>query len=192
MKRLTKAERQENLKERLDEDPFLIDRELAELFNVSIQTIRLDRLELGIPEVRERIKSVARQASSKVKSVQSEEIIGELIDIQLNDGGISILESTEELVLEKSKIVRGHHIFAQANSLAVAIIDADVALTGSAEVRYNRPVYVGERLVAKAKVEKIKGNRFYVKVETKINGESVFKGEFIIFSVKDDLMNREG
>ncbi|WP_018249682.1 transcription factor FapR [Orenia marismortui] len=192
MKKLTKAERQKELEDRLDEDPFLIDRELADLFNVSIQTIRLDRMELGIPEVRERIKAVAKQANSKVKSVQREEIIGELVDIQLNETGISILEASDDLVLEKTKIVRGHHIFAQANSLAVAIIDADVALTGSAEVRYNRPVYINERLVAKAKVNKIIENRFYVKVETKINGETVFNGEFIIFSVGDNLMNKEG
>ncbi|TDX52101.1 transcription factor FapR [Orenia marismortui] len=192
MKKLTKAERQKELEDRLDEDPFLIDRELADLFNVSIQTIRLDRMELGIPEVRERIKAVAKQANSKVKSVQREEIIGELVDIQLNQTGISILEASDDLVLEKTKIVRGHHIFAQANSLAVAIIDADVALTGSAEVRYNRPVYINERLVAKAKVNKIIENRFYVKVETKINGETVFNGEFIIFSVGDNLVNKEG
>ncbi len=187
MSKLTKAERQKELEARLKEDPFLIDRQLADIFQVSIQTIRLDRLELGIPEVRERIKDVAKQTSSKVKSVQEEEIIGELIDLELNQSGISILETTAAMVLEKSKVVRGHHIFAQANSLAVAIIDADIALTGSAEVRYNRPVYVGERLVAKSSVSKIKENRFYVKVETKINGEIVFNGDFIIFSGQDDL-----
>ncbi|MCK8816933.1 transcription factor FapR [Natroniella sulfidigena] len=185
MGRLNKAERQKKLQDKLEENPFLIDKELAEIFGVSIQTIRLDRMELGIPEVRKRTKSVAKQAYSKVKSVQSGEIIGELVDIELDQSGLSILEVTEELCLEKTKIVRGHHIFAQANTLAVAIIDTDVALTGSSKIRYNRPVYIGERLIAKAKVEKAKKNKFYVNVETKASNDTVFTGEFIIFSVDD-------
>ena len=44
---------------KLKNDPFLTDEELAEIFLVSVPTIRLDRLELGIPELRERIKDVA-------------------------------------------------------------------------------------------------------------------------------------
>ena len=45
----------------INKDPFITDEELSETFNVSIQTIRLDRLELGIPELRERIRSVASE-----------------------------------------------------------------------------------------------------------------------------------
>ncbi|WP_408956536.1 transcription factor FapR [Natroniella sp. ANB-PHB2] len=185
MGKLNKAERQNKLRDKLKENPFLVDKELSEMFDVSIQTIRLDRMELGIPEVRKRTKMVAKQAYSKVKSVQSGEIIGELVDIELDQNGLSILEVTEELCLEKTKIVRGHHIFAQANSLAVAIIDTDVALTGSSDVRYNRPVYIGERLIAKARVDKAKKNKYYVNVETKASEDVVFVGNFIMFSVDD-------
>ena len=67
---LLKKERQQVLIEKIKEDPFLTDEELAELFNVSVPTIRLDRLEMGIPELRERIKSVAENNYSKVKSLQ--------------------------------------------------------------------------------------------------------------------------
>ena len=60
-----KKERQRLLQETIREDPFITDEELAEKFSVSIQTIRLDRLELGIPELRERIKNVAQCPSMK-------------------------------------------------------------------------------------------------------------------------------
>ena len=56
---LPKKARQRELMERLKADPFLTDEELSDIFHVSVQTIRLDRLELGIPELRERIKNVA-------------------------------------------------------------------------------------------------------------------------------------
>ncbi len=187
MERLNKEERQQKLKEKLDEDPFLVDRELAELFGVSIQTIRLDRKELGIPEVRERIKSVARSAYSKVKSVQRQEIIGELITIELNKSGLSILETSSELALADSNIVRGHHIFAQANSLAVAIIDTDRALTGSADIRYQRSVKVDERLVAKAEVSSNYDNKFKVSVNSKVGEDIVFSGQFTVFAFSEDI-----
>ena len=43
---------------------------LATQFNVSVQTIRLDRMELSIPELRERIKDVAaKNYENEVKSL---------------------------------------------------------------------------------------------------------------------------
>ena len=79
MKR-NKKERQQLLKEKIKDNPFITDEELAEFFQVSIQTIRLDRLELSIPELRERIKHVAEKTLEKeVRSLPIEEVIGEEI-----------------------------------------------------------------------------------------------------------------
>ncbi|GAG67093.1 unnamed protein product [marine sediment metagenome] len=91
---LSKLERQRKIKEHISKDPFLSDKKLAELFNFSVQTIRLDRLEMGIPEMRKRIVQVAKNTPSidKVKSLKKEEIIGELIDIELGKNGIAILK----------------------------------------------------------------------------------------------------
>ena len=44
-----KKARQQRLQQLLARNPFLTDEHLAETFQVSIQTIRLDRLALGIP-----------------------------------------------------------------------------------------------------------------------------------------------
>ncbi|HHY94278.1 MAG TPA: DeoR family transcriptional regulator, partial [Firmicutes bacterium] len=46
---MSRRERQASLQERLRENPFLTDEELARAFSVSVQTIRLDRLSLRIP-----------------------------------------------------------------------------------------------------------------------------------------------
>ncbi|SJZ55091.1 transcription factor FapR [Selenihalanaerobacter shriftii] len=181
-RKLSKADRQKVLVKRIEENPFLTDRELADIFRVSIQTIRLDRLELNIPEVRKRTKNLAKQAYSKVKSINDSEIIGELIGIELNKSGVSILETNADMGLEKSKIVRGHHIFAQANSLAVAILDTDVALTGVAKTKFKKPVYIGDRLIAEANLHNIKRNRFQVRVKTKVDQKEVFSGRFVVFS----------
>ena len=78
MKKRSKAERQHELVERLKDDPFYTDEELANLFGVSIQTIRLDRMSLNIPELRERVKLIAESESSKVKTLGIKEITGEI------------------------------------------------------------------------------------------------------------------
>ncbi|MDQ0230571.1 transcription factor FapR [Metabacillus malikii] len=182
--RRNKKERQKLLQDTIVETPFITDEELAEKFSVSIQTIRLDRLELSIPELRERIKHVAeRKLDDEVKSLHIEEVIGEIIDLQLDQSAISILEINKEHVFSRNQIARGHHIFAQANSLAVAVIDDELALTAKANIRFTRQVKESERVIAKAKVvsgDSEKG-RTIVEVSSYVGNELVFSGQFEMY-----------
>ncbi len=181
---LLKSERQHVLSEKIHKDPFLTDEELSELFSVSVPTIRLDRLELGIPELRERIKNVAEMNYSKVKSLESKEIVGELIDVKLGKSGISILETNENMSFEKTKIIRGHFIYSLAESLAIAIIDSHVALVGVANIKYKIPVYEGSRLVARAEVREKRERKFIVWVNIFEKQLEVFRGKFILVSLE--------
>lgn len=182
--RLSKASRQKKLLELLREDPFVTDEDLSENFKVSIQTIRLDRLELGIPELRQRIKNVAEKNYEKVRSIVGTEIVGELVDLNLGVSGISILETTPEMAFSKTSIVRGHHIFSQAESLAMAVVDAEVALTGVSNIKYLSPVSSGDKLVAKAEVTRVRGNNHFVHVKIYVNQVQVFRGKFILVIIK--------
>lgn len=191
--RRTKKERQQMLKETIKENPFITDEDLADKFQVSVQTIRLDRLELSIPELRERIKYVAeKKFEDEVRSLPIEEVIGEIIDIELDQSAISILDVKAEHVFVRNKIARGHHLFAQANSLAVAVINDELALTAKANIQFKRSVKQGERVIAKAKVLKIDDGlgRTIVEVMSYVNNELVFKGEFDMYrsekSLKDE------
>ena len=130
MARLKKKERHEILLRQVREKPFLTDEELAGLFEVSIQTIRLDRMELGIPEVRERIRQVAEKAQDNITALEKTEVVGDVIDLERGHSGISLLKITEDMVFARNKIAKGHFIFSQANSLALALIDAPLAVTG--------------------------------------------------------------
>lgn len=182
-KKLTKNERHQLLLRVIKEDPFKTDEELTRLFNVSIQTIRLDRMELRIPEVRKRMSQLAKEAYAKVKSIGVADLIGDLVEVNLNQSGKSILEPGPEMTFQEKDVVRGHYIFAQANSLAVAIVDAEVALTGFSHAKFIRPIYLGDRMVAKAKVERAKNHRFFIRVNTTVDDQLVFKGKFIVFAM---------
>ena len=182
MARVKKKERQQLLLAQVKDKPFLTDEELAKNLDVSVQTIRLDRLELGIPELRGRIRKMAETAQNKVKALRSGEVVGELIDLELGHSGISLLRITEDMVCAKTQIAKGQYMFSQANSLAIAVIDAPMAVTGVANVKYKVPVHVGEKLIAKAEIVKVRGNKYFVWVKTRNETQEVFRAKFIMVS----------
>ena len=182
---LSPKERRERLKDILSANPFLPDRRLARYFDVSPQTIRLDRLALGIPDQRTRTKELAERAYGIVRAMGGEEIVGELVDLDLGKSAISILETTPEMAFERSGITRSQYIFAQADSLAICIVDAENVVTGIANLKFKRQVKVGERLVAKGQVKSDRGDKFSVLVETRSKGELVFRGKFLVFSLDE-------
>ncbi len=182
---LSVREKEERLIELIQDKPFLTDEELANYLGVSVYTIRLYRNKLGIPDQRERLKGIAKEKKEKLKSISMKDIIGELIDLNLGQDGISVLETKPYMSFEKSDIIQAQYIFAQANSLALALIDAPIALTGIARVRYKKRVHIGDKLVARARLARSKNNKYLVKVVTKVNSEEVFVGKFIIAALKD-------
>jgi acyl-coenzyme A thioesterase PaaI-like protein len=192
IERLPKRQRQQQLTKVIEDNPFITDEELMKRLQVSIQTIRLDRLEMGIPELRERIKLMAEKSYDQVRSLPLHEVIGDVIDLQLDKTGISIFEIKQEHVFSRTKIARGHHIFSQANSLAVAVINDEVALTASADIRFVRSIKLAEKCVAKAFVRSITKGKAKVEVFTYVNDELVFQGNFTIYHSKKELRTEGG
>lgn len=185
--RLTKAKRQQLLRETIEENPFITDEDLAEKFAVSIQTIRLDRMELSIPELRERIKSFATdQWKEKVKALPMEDVIGKIIDLELDQKAISLLNIRSEHVFSRNNIARGHHLFAQANSLAVAVINDELALTAKSNIKFTKQVKKNEQVVAKATVEgETEQGLTIVSVNSYVNKELVLTGKFYMYRSTD-------
>jgi acyl-coenzyme A thioesterase PaaI-like protein len=105
-----------------------------------------------------------------------------LVDLNLGKSGISILETDNTLAFERTNVVKGQYIFAQAESLAIAVIDANVALIGVANIKYKNPVFAGDKLIAKAEVVRVRGNKYFVWVFIRVNQTEVFRGKFILVS----------
>ena len=169
----------------LERNPFLTDEQLAKALEVSIQTIRLDRLRMNIPEVRERTRQMA-----ELKAIDKKDIVGDLIDLELNKIGISMLKITPEMVLEKTGVARGYYMFAMANTLALAVVDADAALTEVGNVKYKVPVYAGATLVAKAEVIRREHDKYVIWVKVRNNNEEVFRAKFIIVSLPNERIEK--
>ncbi|HYH02080.1 MAG TPA: hotdog domain-containing protein, partial [Bacillota bacterium] len=145
------------------------------------------RRKIGIPDVRKRTREVAVSVYGQPKTLNEAEITGDLLEVELDREGLSLLDITGEMVSKKSGIARGHILFAQANSLANAIVDADVALTGEARIKFIAPVRCGERVLAKARVVKAEGRKKEVEVISKTKKTLVFQGIFLIYCLNEDL-----
>ena len=118
----TKDERRALIETTIQQNPFITDQALSEMFEVSIQTIRLDRSQLKIPELRERVKSVAKDQYQNISALEDQDIIGDIVSLEPNHYGKSILTITKKDVFSRNEIARGHVLFAQANSLCVAMV----------------------------------------------------------------------
>jgi len=158
----------------------LRDEDLAQRLSVSVSTIRLDRALLGVPELRERMRKAVEQARSRLRSLKHEEVMGELLALEPNAWAISVMVPTKEMAFRHTDMVADHHIYSQASSLAVAVVEADLVVTGAARVRFRAPVRIGDKLIARAKVGTHKRNSYIVSVRSKADEREVFVGKFIV------------
>ncbi|WP_167317581.1 transcription factor FapR [Caldicellulosiruptor hydrothermalis] len=185
MAKLSRKERHRLLLQRIKENPFITDEELASEFGCSVQTIRLDRAILDIKEVRERIKEMAKESISKLKTISPRDVVGEIIDIELENFAIAMFEPQLWMTFSNSNMVKGQYIYAFAESVAMSVIDAKAALIGVANIKYKTPVFANDRLVARAELKKKRNNKYIVWVFIKRNNEEVFRGKFILVALNE-------
>jgi acyl-coenzyme A thioesterase PaaI-like protein len=195
-------ERHTRIRREVEQNPLILDEELASLFSVSIHTIRSDRRKIGIPEVRRRGKEMSRALFASPKALAKQEIVGDILEMTLDKEGLSLLETGPAMGLKTPPIVRGHVLFAQANTLANAIVDAPIAVTASAIISFIAPVRVGERVLARAMVVSIRNKRREIDVVMKTNSSKegqqprgdgarlVFEGRFTIYGLSAALAER--
>jgi acyl-coenzyme A thioesterase PaaI-like protein len=174
------AERHVRIRAEVEKNPFVSDEDLASLLGVSIHTVRSDRRKTGIPEVRKRGKEITHSLFAQARPLSHQEIVGQILEIEPDKEGLSLLETTELMSLEKTKIIRGHILFAQANTIANAIIDAEITLTAEAKIEYIAPAYAGDRILAKAKVISSGKRKRVVEVILKTQKDLVFHGTFTV------------
>ena len=84
------------------------------------------------------------------------------------------------MAFEKTKIIRGHFIYSLAESLAIAVIDAQVALVGVANIKYKTPVYAGGKLIARQRSEELRRIILLFGLRICEKQTEVFRGKFIL------------
>ncbi|MGV3096679.1 transcription factor FapR, partial [Staphylococcus borealis] len=160
--------------------------DVCEQFEVGIQTIRLDRTNLNIRELRKRIKIVAEQNYEQIRALEANEVVGDLIQVEPDITAQSLIEITEESVFAKTQIARGHVLFAQANSLCVALIHKSTVLTQESNVAFIEKVKLDDTVRAEARVVNKTAQHYIIEVNSYVRDTLVFKGTFKMFYISED------
>lgn len=169
----------------LEKNPLATDEVLAEEFNVSVNTIRLDRARLGIKEFKVRLKEKANEAMKKVTSISSNEFIGDMIVFNKLENAKARLETTENMTFEGMNVVKGEYIYSFAETIAISLIPTKAALVGVANIKYVEPIGKGEVIYALAEVKRKTESGYIVWVRIVDEKDTLkFKGKFILKGIK--------
>ncbi len=81
----------------------------------------------------------------------SKRLVGKPVKIEKNYAEV-LLETTEEMAVDEYGLVHGGFTFGLADYAAMLAVNEPTVVLGKAEVRFLKPVKVGEKLIARAKV----------------------------------------
>jgi acyl-coenzyme A thioesterase PaaI-like protein len=99
--------------------------------------------------------------------------------VELGEGAATVAwTAVPEAAADASGLVHGGFVFGVADYAAMLAVNLPTVVLGSAEVRFTKPVAVGERLLARARVEETSGRKRIVAVEVLRGEEAVFTGRF--------------
>jgi len=186
--------RQDKLLKLIEKNPLFTDERLAASLGASVSTIRLDRALLGVPELRERTRTMAQRATSRLRSLKQSEVVGDLLELEPNRWALSVLETKKDMAFRETDMVWDHYIYAQASSIAIAVVEADLVILDSMRGEYKGHARVGDSLVARAKVGVNRDEKYIVSVRTKVGEKEIFVGRFIAAVILPDrpVCGREG
>jgi uncharacterized protein (TIGR00369 family) len=99
------------------------------------------------------------------------------------------LTPSERMAADASGLVHGGFLFGLADYAAmIAVNDPNVVL-GAAEVKFLKPVVVGDTVVAEARVEEVSGRRRNVRVTVVRGEEEVFNGTFACYVLEQHVLS---
>ncbi|MEE8277827.1 MAG: hotdog domain-containing protein [Thermoanaerobaculia bacterium] len=100
------------------------------------------------------------------------------------------LKTGTEMRTDERGLVHGGFLFGLADYAAMLAVNHPNVVLGSAQVRFLRPVRVGDTLIAEATLLDQEGNKKIVTVDVHRGEEVVLTGEFICFTPAQHVLHR--
>ncbi|WP_297513514.1 PaaI family thioesterase [Thermococcus sp.] len=118
----------------------------------------------------------------------SERLVGRPLKIEPGKAEVGLL-TTEEMAVDEYGLVHGGFTFGLADYAAMLAVNEPTVVLGKAEVKFLKPVRVGERLIAKAEVLEDLGRKKLVKAEVfNEKNERVFEGTFHCYVLEKHVL----
>lgn len=108
----------------------------------------------------------------------------------MTENGKSCVEltTTPKMAADDSGLVHGGFIFGLADYAAMLAVNHPNVVLGGADVKFLKPVKMGESVYAQAEVTSVSGKKQMVSVAVKREDKVVFKGEFSCFVLEKHVL----
>ena len=101
------------------------------------------------------------------------------IPVEIGEGRAVVkLKTNEKMVADEKGLIHGGFIFSVADYSAMLAVNEPTVVLAGANVKFLKPVIVGDEILAEGKIVENKGKKKKVEVEVKRGEEVGFKGEF--------------
>lgn len=101
---------------------------------------------------------------------------------------VSLL-TLEAMAADERGLVHGGFLFGLADYAAMLAVNDPFVVLGSADVKFIKPVKVGQTIIAQARITEQKGKKHIVDVVVTKDTKEVFKGEFVCFVLEKHVLD---
>ncbi|AFK22716.1 PaaI family thioesterase [Pyrococcus sp. ST04] len=123
----------------------------------------------------------------RTHKLTSERLVGKPVRIEPGYAEVELI-TTEEMKVDEFGLVHGGFTFGLADYAAMLAVNEPTVVLGKAEVRFTKPVRVGDKLLAKAKVSEDLGRKKIVDVKVYRGDEVVLEGTFHCYVLEKHVL----
>jgi uncharacterized protein (TIGR00369 family) len=91
------------------------------------------------------------------------------------------LVTTPQMAADKRGLVHGGFIFGAADYAAMIAVNHPHVVLGASDVKFLKPVRVGDTVMVQAQVQEVRGKKYWVSVNVTKADEEIFQGMFTCF-----------
>lgn len=114
------------------------------------------------------------------------------VPLELAEGTARVaLFALPEMAVDARGLIHGGFVFGLADYAAMLAVNHPNVVLAGAEIRFLKPVVVGEQLVAEAWVEETDGRKSRVRVEVVRDGDTVMSGDFRCVTLAQHVLGEE-
>lgn len=99
------------------------------------------------------------------------------------------LQTTPQMGVDERGLVHGGFIFGMADYAAMIAVNHPNVVLGAADVKFLKPVRVGDTVMAEARVDAEAGKKKTVFVQVTRGKETMFEGSFICFVLQKHVLD---
>ena len=119
----------------------------------------------------------------------SEKFVGAVVAIEKERATVE-LTITEEMIVDNFGLAHGSFIFGLADYAAMLSINEPTVVLGKAEIKFLKPVKLGDKLKAEAAIiNRVNEKKILVKAVVYSESTLVFEGEFVCFVLEKHVLD---